>query len=310
MRRAVYTLWALGVLLVLFGGCAKQKPSGKDELTLVATTTIAADVVSVVAGREIPALLPVGADPHSFEPTPADMRRVADADMVFINGLGLEHSLDNLLEAAEGSGKLVSLSQTLTPRTRELERHGHDHGHHKVDPHVWLDPNNIASWVEVIETTLTEADPSNAATCQENAADYRDSLTALDEWIRAKTAAIPLEHRRLVADHRLLGYFAERYGFEFVGSIFQGVSTLAEPSARELAALEDRIRDMDVPVIFVGMTVNPNLAQRIADDTGTRLVPLYTGSLSDSDGPAGTYLDFMRFNVRAMVEGLTGKNDL
>ena len=129
-------------------------------------------------------------------------------------------------------------------------------------------------------------------------------LEALNTWINQQTGTIPQENRQIVTDHMLFGYFAEKYGFNVVGAIIPSYSSGAEPSARELAELEDSIRQFDVKVILVGNTVNPSLAARIADDTGIRLVQFYTGSLSEADGPAATYIEYMRFNVNAIVSAL------
>jgi ABC-type Zn uptake system ZnuABC Zn-binding protein ZnuA len=148
-------------------------------------------------------------------------------------------------------------------------------------------------------------DPANAETYRANAAAYIAELTALDEWIEEQVAQVPPERRKLVTDHEVFGYFAQRYGFEQVGAVISGVSTLAEPSAQEMAALQERIGELDVPAIFVGTTVNPTLAESVARDTGTQIVELYTGSLSDAGGPAPTYIEYMRYNVSRIVEALS-----
>jgi len=137
-----------------------------------------------------------------------------------------------------------------------------------------------------------------------NAAAYRRELTALDAWIVEQIAQIPAARRVLVTDHVVFGYFAAHYGLEQLGAVVPGYSTLAQPSAREMAALEDATRAYDVPAIFVGSTVNPALAQRVAEDTGMQLVFVYTGSLTAPDGDAATYLAYMRYNVTAVVEAL------
>ncbi|HIE57944.1 MAG TPA: zinc ABC transporter substrate-binding protein, partial [Anaerolineales bacterium] len=126
----------------------------------------------------------------------------------------------------------------------------------------------------------------------------------LDTWIRQQVANIPPENRKLVTDHVLFGYFADEYGFKQIGALIPGYSTLAEPSAQELAAIEDAIREYNVPAVFVGNTVNPALGGQVAEDTGIKLVTIYTGSLSDENGDAPTYLDYIRYNVTAFVNAL------
>jgi ABC-type Zn uptake system ZnuABC Zn-binding protein ZnuA len=167
-----------------------------------------------------------------------------------------------------------------------------------------MDPINVQYWVNGIEQALSEADPEHAAVYQANAQAYRQALSDLDGWITQQVAQVPQANRKIVSDHLVFGYFARRYGFEQVGAVIPSISTLASPTAQELAGLEDAIQNLGVRAIFVDSTVNPALAQRIASDTHTQLVPIFSGSLSEADGPAATYLDFMRANVSAIVQAL------
>lgn len=306
-----HQLWVYPCLAVLLLACLSacssvRQPSSSptaNKLKVLATTTLVGDVVGNV-GRdliELSVLLPVGADPHSFEPVPQDVVRLAAADVVFANGAGLEEFLANLLENTSGEAAVVFLSDGIDLIEAEhSEGDDHEHG----DPHVWMDPNNVLHWVEQIERTLSDRDPANAAQYQANAAEYRQALLELDGWIHEQVAQVPPEQRKLVSDHQMLAYFVRRYQFELVGAAIPSFSTLAEPSAQELAELEDAIGELGVRAIFVGTTVNPALSERIARDTQIRLITIYTGSLSAPDGPAPTYLDFMRYNVNAIVQGL------
>jgi manganese/iron transport system substrate-binding protein len=283
------------------------------KLQVVATTSIVADVVRNVGGDliDLKTLMPVGADPHAFEPTPQDVAAVADAHVVFVNGAGLEEFLEPLLESA-GEGVTVvpaSYGVELLQFGGEHEEEAgwgdpSEHHHGGADPHTWFDPHNVMVWAYNVEHALSALDPAHAETYQANAEAYEAELEALDAWIQEQVAQVPEAHRKLVTDHTAFSYFARRYGFEQIGAVFPGYSTLAEPSAQELAALEDAIREHDVQAVFVGVTVNPDLAQRVAGDTGTRLVFLYTGSLSERGGPAGDYFALMRYNVSAITEAL------
>lgn len=281
-----------------------------EKLRVVATTNIVADVVSNVGGDliELNGLLPAGADPHAYEPTPQDLRTVAEAHVIFANGVGLEAFLDEMIENAGGDAPVISVSRgvdLLKSDAREAEsKEPDDTG---ADPHTWFDPNNVIIWVHNIEQGLRELDPANGDGYRVNAQAYVAKLEALDAWIREQVAQVPDEHRKIVTDHRVLAYFADEYGFELIGAVVEAYSAAAEPSAQNLAALEDDIRQFDVPAVFVGRTVNPKLAERIAQDTGIQLVPLYTGSLSESGGEADTYIDFMRYNVSVIVEALKDK---
>ncbi|MGQ9787231.1 MAG: metal ABC transporter substrate-binding protein, partial [Anaerolineae bacterium] len=177
--------------------------------------------------------------------------------------------------------------------------------HHEGDPHFWLDPNNVIHYVENIRDGLSQVDPAGAALYAQNAAAYIEQLRALDRWIVEQVAQVPLEHRLLVTNHESFGYFADRYGFRIVGTILPGVSTGVSPSAQQLAQLIDLIRETGVPAIFLETGSNPQLAEQIARETGVQVVSgLYTHSPSPADGPAPTYLDMMRYNVRAIVEAL------
>jgi len=280
---------------------------GGEKLKVVATTSIVGDVVQNVGGGEIDlrVLMPVGTDPHSFEPTPRDMATVADAHVVFANGVGLEAFLDSLLESADAAGRVVHVSHDveLIALEGKLEREER-HGHEGADPHTWFDPRNVMVWARNIEHALSTLDPVNAEAYATNAEAYKVKLKELDAWIREQLAPVPEGNRKLVTDHTAFSYFVHRYGFEQVGAIFPGYSTLTEPSAKDLAALEDAVREFDVKAIFVGLTVNPDLAERVADDTGTKLVFLYVGSLSEAGSPASDYLSLMRYNVSAIVEAL------
>lgn len=194
----------------------------------------------------------------------------------------------------------VTVSEGITT----LEFSGGGDEHFSADPHVWLDPANVIVWVQNIESALSAYDPAHSDVYSANSAAYIEELQSLDQWIVEETSLIPPGNRLIVTDHMLFGYFAEKYDFTVVGAIIPSYSSAAEASAQDLAALEDAITQYGVKVILVGNTVNPSLASRIADDTGIRLVQFYTGSLSEADGPASTYLDYMRYNVNTIVDAL------
>ena len=305
MNKINFVIFA--VLLILLAACSGQKtstetsPAGNAGLSVVATTSIVGDVVAQVGGEyiDLKVLLPAGTDPHSYSPTPQDVAMLADADVVFANGAGLESFLGTLLESVGATDKLVTVSDGITL----LEGTGDEHGH-GADPHTWTDPNNVKIWVNNIQKALSMVDSKNATAYQSNADTYLKQLDELDGWIRGQVALIPEGKRSLVTDHMEQGYFAQEYGFNMVGALIPGYSTLSEPAAKDLAALEDAIRSLGVTAVFVGNTVNPSLAEQVAVDTGTQLVYIYSGSLSPADGEAATYLDYMRYNVNAIVGAL------
>lgn len=319
MKKIIITVLSLLIFSLFLSACqpatpAQPAPASSAKLPVVATTTIVADVVRQVGGDkiELTTLLPVGADPHSFEARPQDAAALSNATLVFANGAHLEEFLDALLQSANATDKLVEVSEGITLLEMEADDHegethegeGEDHEHEGGDPHTWTDPNNVMIWTENIAAALSQADPANAEFYRANADAYLSELKALDAWVREQVSQILPENRKLVTDHRAWGYFADEYGFEQIGALVGSFSTVAQTSSQDLAALEDTIRAQGVKAVFVGRTVNPQLAEQVAKDTGIQVVYLYTGSLTAPDGDAPDYLRFIRYNVTAMVTAL------
>ncbi|HSB90784.1 MAG TPA: zinc ABC transporter substrate-binding protein [Anaerolineales bacterium] len=271
-----------------------------DRLRVVATTTLVADAVRRVAGEDIDltTLLQTGTDPHAYEPAPQDARALAQADVVFLNGFGLERFLEDRVLLAATTAPFVSLSEGIRP----LRLGG---GSGEEDPHVWLDPRNVVVWAENAGEALAKLDPIHAEAYRGRATEYRHELEALDQRLADRLDTIPPEARKLVTDHDTLGYFAARFGFTLVGAIVPSASSSADVSAREFAALEEAVRREGVRAVFNAAEVNPDLGRRLADDTGARFVPLYLESLTGPDGPAPTYVDLMEYDVKAIVQGLS-----
>ncbi len=301
-NRINLTVLFLLLVVLLLTACVPAPAPDSDRIPVVATTSILADVVSRVGGDrvDVTSLVPPGANEHEYQPSPRDIAAVTDAALVFEVGLGLEEFMETIILNAGTQIEPVTVSDGIT--TMEFSGGGDEH--FTADPHVWMDPANVIIWTRNIAAALSAYDPDHQEIYSTNSAAYITELETLDAWITQQTGTIPQENRRIVTDHMLFGYFAEKYGFTVVGAIIPSYSSGAEPSARELAELEDSIRQFDVKVILVGNTVNPSLAARIADDTGIRLVQFYTGSLSEADGPAATYIEYMRFNVNAIVSAL------
>jgi len=275
---------------------ANKKPE------IVATTTIVGDVVANIGGDliDLTVLLPVGTDPHAFDPNPQDVAKISRAALVFANGAGLERFLEPLLDNAGASDKIVYVSDGI----KLIAAGNSSQNENSVDPHVWTDPNNVIIWVDNIEKALSNLDPDHAHRYHTNAAAYKSKLHQLDSWIKQQVAQIPPENRNIVTDHLIFSYFARTYGFRQIGAIIPGYTTLAQPSAKELASLEDAIAETGAKAILVGNTINPNLAERVAQDTGSKLVTIYTGSLSSPQEGAGTYIDYVRYNVEAIIDAL------
>jgi ABC-type Zn uptake system ZnuABC Zn-binding protein ZnuA len=294
-------LLTVALFMLTFSACGGGTPAATgSKLRVLATTSIVGDVVSQVGGGYIALtiLMPVGTDPHDFQPRPQDATALTDTHIIFSNGAGLETFLQPMLESTGATGKLVEVSAgiTLLPLPGSNQTTG--------DPHTWMDPNNVIIWTQNIAAALSAADPAHSAGYQANAETYTVSLRDLDAWIRTEVALIPSQNRLLVSDHAVLGYFAAQYGFKQEGSITGSFSSEAAPSARELAALEDKIRQSGVRAVFVSEAVNQALADQIAADTGVKSVWIYHASLTTPSGPAASYLEFMRYNVNAIVGAL------
>lgn len=323
IRRGSHYLLVTLVLSIFVVGCGPlgdgREISGEKgqerALRVVATTTFVGDVVREVGGEqvELTVMLAPGANPHAYQPAPRDVAGVSEADVIFANGLGLETFLDDLIANAGGDAKVVRVSEGIEVRTFSGHDGGepstgedveHEEGADNPDPHVWFDPLNLLVWTENIEGILVEMDPDHADVYHRRAAAYREEIRELDQWIQDQVAKIPPENRKLVTDHTVFGYFAERYGFKQIGAVIPAPTTEAQPSGKQLAQLQALIREENVQAIFVGRDFDPSLAARMAEDTGVKLVPLYFGSLTPPEGPAATYIQFMKTNVRAIVKAL------
>ena len=291
-----------------------QPEADGQKLKVMASTSLIGDLVANVAGGlvELKVLVPVGADLHTYSPTPQDLAAVADAEVIFVNGLGAEETLLESLHNAGGEATVVEVSQGVETRqmgdesdhAHEADEADHADDHTGVDPHVWMTPHNAVTMVGNIEQALVSQDSANAQSYRSQAAAYISQLEDLDNWVKSQIETIPTEHRKLVTDHAAFGYYADRYGLTQVGAVIPSFSTAAEPSAQDLAALQDAIIKYDVPAIFVGNTVNPVLSQRVAQDTGKQLFTLYHGSLGPAGSGVETYLQFIQYNTNTIVKGL------
>lgn len=295
------------LLVVLVGGCggARQGPgaeTGAEGSPVLAVESFLADIAQNVAGDrlKVDVLLPPGVDPHSFQASPADAKRVSAARVLIVNGAGFEAFLGDLVNASGSEVQVIEASAGLESRVTSSGG-----GEGEPDPHFWLDPVMVKTYVANIRDGLVAQDPDGAAEYARNAEAYQAELDQLDAWIASQVERIPSERRLLVTNHESLGYFADRYGFQLVGTLLPGVSSGAAPSAQDLAKLEDEIRRLGVPAILLETGSDPKLAQRVAQDTGVRVVTeVHTHSLGAAGGPAATYLDMMRDNTTVIVDAL------
>ncbi|WP_091712271.1 metal ABC transporter substrate-binding protein [Methylobacterium phyllostachyos] len=287
---------------------AQAAPDGSP-VRAVASFSILGDLVRAVGGEHVIVSTLVGpdSDAHGFSPTPADARKLAGADIVFVNGLGLEGWLDRLIRASGTRAPVVVASAGVTPLSvadeHAHEDGGHDRGDHALDPHAWQNVANVRIYVANIRDGLVKVDPGHAAAYREAATAYIAKLDALDRDVRTTIAGIPPERRKIITTHDAFGYFAAAYGLTFVAP--QGVSTDSEASPRDVAEIIRQIRRDHIPAVFLENISDPRQMEQIGRESGARIGgKVYSDALSGPAGPAATYLDLMHANLRAFAKAL------
>jgi ABC-type Zn uptake system ZnuABC Zn-binding protein ZnuA len=280
--------WALVALLIgVLTGCAPAPSSGDGPLRVLAAETFLADIAGNVTGDRVSvdSLLAPGADPHTYQPTPADVILISQARLFIINGLGYESWLQNVLPEDGGDTGLTTGAAG--------------------DPHLWMDPRNVEMYVANIQEALSTVDPDGGPIYAANAEAYVAELRELDAWIRREVESLPPGRRILVTNHDALESFATAYGFEVAGAILPSYSTGAAPSAQQIAGLIETIQEGGVPAIFLDASENPSLAEQIAAESGAQVVTgLHVGTLSIPGGDADSYIGMMKSNVRQIVDAL------
>jgi zinc/manganese transport system substrate-binding protein len=290
MRR--FRLWLIFLALVTSAAPARAQ----DRLNVVATFSILGDFARNVGGERVNVTTLVGpdGDVHVYTPAPADARKIADAKLVVINGLGLEGWLSRLTQSAGGKAAMITASQGITPRKRGAD----------ADPHAWQSVANARIYVANIRDALVAADPARAGIYRDNAQAYLAKLDALERDVRAAVAQIPPMRRKVISTHDAFGYFAAAYGIEFIAP--QGVSTESEASARDIAAIITQIKTSKIPAVFLENISDPRLMRRISTETGARIGgTLYSDSLTGEKGDAPTYIDMVRHNIKALTSALS-----
>ena len=311
MKKIFNTVMWMTTLAALFlTACGSATTDSDGALSVLASTSFLADISQNVAGDrvQVQSLLPIGADPHAYQPAPSDVAKIAESKVLILNGLEYEHFIEPLLENAGGERLVIEATTGLTPL--QMEEHadsaesGDSHGYEAGDPHMWLDPNLVITYVENIRDGLSKADTDGAEIYAANAEAYIAKLKELDSFIKEQVATIPTERRLLVTNHEAMGYFADRYGFEVVDTILPSFSSEAGASAQEIAAAVDAVKSSGAPAIFLGEVENSDLANQIASETDVKVVAgLYLESLTDGE-PASTYIEMMKNNVIQIVNAL------
>jgi len=281
----------IGLALILASGAARAE----GRINVVASFSILADMVRNVGGDRVDVIALVGpdGDPHVYAPTPADAKKVAAARLVVVNGLGFEGWLPRLLQAAGSKAPVTVATKGIMPR----KMGGHD------DPHAWQSVANAKIYVINIRDGLIAVAPDHADVFKVNADVYLAKLEALDREVREAVAKIPEVRRKVISTHGAFGYFADTYGVTFFSPL--SVSTDAEPSARDIAAIIAQIKVAKIPAVFLENISDPRLIRQIASETGARVGgTLYSDSLTGENGDAPTYIDMVRHNIKALTSAL------
>jgi len=289
MQRVGRRFAAAVAMLVAGPGLAQQK------VDIAASTTVLADLARNVGGDHVNVVSLVGpnGDIHSYVPSPADAKNLADAKLVILNGLGLEGSTAQFMRSAAKGAKVLVASDGITPLRLD----------NSPDPHAWQSVANAKTYVANIRDALIAVDPADKSVFEANAAVYLRQLDALDAEVKAAIATIPPQRRKLVTTHDAFGYLGTAYGVEFIAP--HGVSTEAEASARDVAQIIAQIRAQKIPAVFLENVTDPRLLARIAHESGARISgTLYSDALTDANGPAPTYVEMMRHNVKELVGAL------
>ena len=323
----------MAIAAALFvAGCGGSETSRESGAVVVASTTQLADIAQNVAGERasVSGILPVNADPHDFEPVPSDVQGVAEADVILKSGGDLDMWLDELIESSGSDAQVETILDSVAPIEGEhvehedehAEEHNegsdeaipaegeeHEHPEGETDPHWWQDPRNAIIATGVIRDGLIEADPEGEETYSTNAESYIAELKRLDDQIADCMETIPADDRTLVTTHDALGYFADRYDIEVIGSLVPALTTQAQPSLGETQELIDLIESRDVKAVFPEAGLNASLEEAITEETGA----IIGGELwSDTLGPAGstgaTYVEAMSHNADVLASGFTGED--
>ena len=285
-------LWLVALAMFIATGPAR----GSERLNVVASFSILGDFVRNVGGDRVSVTTLVGpdSDAHVYTPTPADAKKIADARLIFVNGLGFEGWLPRLVQSAGSKAKIVTASNGISPL-----RLGSS-----ADPHAWQSVNNAKVYIANISLALSAADPASAEQFMKNTQAYIEQLDALDREVRDAIARLPEGRRKVISTHNAFGYFAASYGIEFIAPL--GVSTESEPSARDIAKIITQIKAAKIPAVFLENITDPRLMDRISAETGAKVGgTLYSDSLTGEKGDSPTYIAMVRHNIKALTGALS-----
>jgi len=269
---------------------------------VVASFSILGDMVKTIGGDRVSVTTLVGADGdvHAYEPTPAAAKTVSEADLVVVNGLGLEGWVDRLIKASGYKGAVVVASTGVKPRKMKEDHRG---GQMVADPHAWQDIENGRLYVDTITKALISVNPAAAGIYSANSDAYTAKLVELNTWVKSEFSAIPDRKRRMITTHDAFGYLGDAYGLDILSPM--GLSTESEPSAGQVKKLIRQIKNERISAVFVENISDPRMIEQIARESSMSVGgKLYSDALSKPDGLAATYLDMFRNNVTKIVDAM------
>ncbi|MBP7064924.1 zinc ABC transporter substrate-binding protein [Ferrovibrio sp.] len=299
------------LLLALLLAFAALPAQAQEKLKVIASFSILADIVQQVGGERVTVatLVPAGGDGHVYQPSPADARAVAGADILVSNGLNFETWLDRLVAASGFKGPRIVASQGIKPRRLDGNDHGHSHGHShgkagaQDDPHVWHDLQRMQAYVNTIAAGLAAADPAHAEGYRQRGAAYAAELKSLDAWAALQFDSLPRAHRKAITQHDAFGYLADRYLIDFMAP--QGMNTESEASAEAVAKLLRQIKRQRVQALFFENVVNPRLIEQIAKEAKVTVGGrLYSDALGAPGSEADSFIKLYRLNVERLVAAM------
>ncbi len=290
---------SISIFLFCLAGVFINAQDANDELSIVASASMIADIAKNIAGpdQNIEMIVPIGGDPHLHEPTPSNARMVAGADLVLINGLTFEGWITELIDNSGTQASVVTVTEGIIPLTSQTYKNS-------ADPHAWMNVANALVYAQNIADALIELDPSNASNYNQRLKAYKTELEALDKEIEVAISSIPEQQRILITSHDAFQYYGKRYGIRL--EAMMGISTEAQAQTTDITRLNQVIRSQKVPAIFIESTINPKLMKQLAHDNEIAIGgKLYADSLGDKDSPASTYINMLRYNTKTIVSALT-----
>ena len=286
------------LLIYLFAVCFAGQSYSQSKLNIVTSASMFHDMTQQIAGDlvTLSSIVPIGSDPHLYEPVPKDATAIMEADLIFVNGLTFEGWINELIQNAGSKARVIRITEGIDPISSIKYQNA-------SDPHAWMSATNGLIYIENIKNALISADPPNAAVYSTNAAEYAKRLRHLDSYIRTAIESIPRDHRVLITSHDAFQYYGREYGLKL--EAIMGISTESDAQTADLVRVTEAIKKYKVPAIFVESTINPAMIQQIAKDQAINIGgKLYADSLGEPNGEAGTYYDMLKYNTDVIVAAL------